>query len=116
MVSPINGQLVNNEITHTPSEPPGAWFAVNVTLPPGQYDILIEYSWVGPEYLRQLNTTMAYLQVNGHVIDLITGGNESSITIYNRYYGSIVIIAYVNYVVNTTIYIRQLLIKGPICG
>lgn len=90
---------------------------MNATLPPGQYEILIEYSWVGPGYLRQLNVTMAYLQINGHVIDLTTGNNESSITIYNEYYGgAIVITAYANYVVNTTIYIRQLLINGPICG
>ncbi len=118
MVSLINGQVINGEIAHTPSEPPGgAWFTMNATLPPGQYEILIEYSWVGPGYLRQLNVTMAYLQINGHVIDLTTGNNESSITIYNEYYGgAIVITAYANYVVNTTIYIRQLLINGPICG
>ncbi|ADN50429.1 DUF2079 domain-containing protein [Vulcanisaeta distributa] len=116
MVSLINGQVINGEIAHTPSEPPGAWFTMNATLPPGQYEILIKYSWVGPGYLRQLNVTMAYLQINGHVIDLTTGSNESSITIYNEYYGDIVITAYANYVVNTTIYIRQLLINGPICG
>ncbi|WP_243678372.1 hypothetical protein [Vulcanisaeta distributa] len=85
-------------------------------MPPGTYYVTIRYSWVGPKYLRSLNVTLAYLRINSYTVDLTTGNNETSITIYNKYYGNITITAYANYVVNTTIYIRQLLINGPICG
>ncbi len=115
-VSLINGQAINGKIAHTSNEPPGTWFMVNVTLPPGQYDIVIQYSWVGPEYLRLLNITLAYIKVNGYTIDLTIDNNESLITIYNKYYGSIAITVYANYVVNTTIYIERFIINGPVCN
>ncbi len=116
VVSITNGQVINGEIAHTPNEAPGVWFTVNVTLLPGQYNMTITYSWVGPEYLRQLNTTLAYLQINGHMIDLTTNRDQVSITMYNRYYENVFITMYANYVVNTTVLIRQFIINGPLCG
>lgn len=118
MVSIINGQVMNGgEIAHTPNEASGGvWFTVNATLLPGQYNMTITYSWVGPEYLRQLNATLAYLQINGHTIDLTTNKDQVSITMYNRYYGNVFITMYANYVVNTTVLIRQFIINGPLCG
>ncbi len=112
----INGQVINGEITHTPSEPPGTWFTINATLPPGQYNMTITYLWTGPEYLRQLNATLAYLQINGRTIDLTTGNNQVLITIYNKYYEDVFITIYANYIINTTVVIRQLTINGPLCN
>lgn len=91
MASIINGQVINGEIIHTPSEASGTWFTVSEALPPGKYYIAILYSWVGPEYLKSLNATLAYLRINGYAVDLTAGNNEASITIYNKYYGNITI-------------------------
>ncbi len=112
----VNGQVINGEIAHTPSEPPGPWFTADVALPPGRYEVVIRYSWVGPEYLRPLNTTLAYIRIGNYAVSLTTGDYEVVAIVDNEYYGNVAIMAYANYIVNTTVSIKQLMITGPLCG
>jgi len=112
----INGEVQGDTIVHTPNEPPGQWFTTTQALPPGLYSIEVTYGWSGPQYLRAINTTLALIRVGTTTINLSTDNNNATTIIKLNYYTNITITAYANYIVNTTVYVNSITIKGPLCG
>ncbi|MGC8543317.1 MAG: DUF2079 domain-containing protein [Vulcanisaeta sp.] len=112
----INGAIINNEIIHTPNEPPGQWFTTSIALPPGTYNITIDYEWAGPQYLRGTNTVLAFVKIGTNTLDITTNNLTSSLLITLNQYTNISITAYSNYIVNTTVAITSIKITGPECN
>jgi uncharacterized membrane protein len=115
-VSVVNGVFGVDGVMHTPSEPSGEWFVGGVYLLPGVYNVTITYGWVGPEYIKSLNVSLASVDFDGRSVDLRVGSNEVSFTVRVDGYVEVPIVAYANYVVNSTYFVRSIVIVGPLCG